>query len=295
MTDSIKNSTEEIVAKIKEGHTECYRELWLNLEKLIRRKARYFAEQTETEGFIDDMMQEAFLVLPSAVEYYDEKNEKSFAGVLSGWFLPKAFKTACYGGVSEAAFKKPLNNAISIYTPILKTDVDEITILDTLIDADSQTGFEGMEDQDFWLSIGQYLRKGIGLLHKPDQRTLLLWLLESNDTISEAHRQQVIGNKSRSWYREVFRKGCLNLGMWMKGKGRAEAIKTGLDDYIGTSGFYAGGLSAFREHNFTSNVEMIVLRSLAREEQARMRAEKKEARARLRELKRMAGMQNNTD
>ena len=65
MADSKEYSNEEIVAKIKDGHTECYEELWRNLEPFIRLRASDYATKTGMQDNIDDMMQEAFLVLPS--------------------------------------------------------------------------------------------------------------------------------------------------------------------------------------------------------------------------------------
>ena len=75
----------------------------------------------------------------------------------------------------------------------------------------------------------------------------------------------MIGSKSRERYRQVFISARRNLLTWINGKGREDAIKCGIL-FDGTHQFYAGGLRAFKENSYTSNVELIVLREEKRAE-----------------------------
>ena len=255
---------EEIVAKIKDGHTECYEELWQNLEPFIRLKANDYAAKTGMQDNIDDMMQEAFLVLPSAVAYFKEDGGKCFAGVLKKFFLPRAFCTACYGGRSAADFRKPLNNYVSFDAPILADDDSEMTLLDILADESAQSYFDSVEDGDYWVSIGKYLKQGIDSLKNKQERTLLRYMLEHGGcSYGEAFKAKAIGEKSRERYRQVFISARRNLLTWINGKGREDAIRCGL---ILSHPYYAGGFRAFKEHDFTSNVELIVLKHEAMSE-----------------------------
>lgn len=264
MANSKEYGNEMIVAKIKDGHTECYEELWQNLEQFIRLKASDFAQKTGMQDYLDDMMQEAYLVLPLAVDYYDEKYNKCFAGVLTDFFLPRAFCTACYGGRSAADFKKPLNNYVSFDAPLLSDDDSEMTLLDILTDENAQTYFDRVEEGDYWISIGKYLKQGIDSLKNKQERTLLRYMLEHGGcSYGEAFKAKAIGEVSRERYRQVFHSARRNLLTWINGKGHEDAVRCGL---VYSHKYYAGGLKAFKDNDFTSNVELIVLKHEAMSE-----------------------------
>lgn len=264
MANSKEYGNEEIVAKVKDGHTECYEELWQNLEPFIRLKASDFAHKTGMLENVEDMVQEAYLVLPLAVDYYDEKYNKCFAGVLTDFFLPRAFCAACYGGRSAADFRRPLNHYVSLDAPLQADDDSEMTLLDTLTDENAQSYFDVIEDMDFWESIGRYLRQGIDSLKNKQERTLLRYMLEHGGcSYGEAHRNSAIGEKSRERYRQIFHSARQHLLTWINGKGHEDAVRCGL---VLSHKYYAGGLKAFKDNDFTSNVELIVLKHEAMSE-----------------------------
>lgn len=265
-----KKKSDEIALMIKTGHADLYLDLWRSVESSVKMKAIEFASKTGQQDSIDDMLQEAYLVLPDAVEYYDgEQDHKSFSGVLCDWFLPKAFNQACYGGSTKTAFKEPLNSYISLDVPYSTDDDFDLTLLDLLVDERAEEYYRSIEDISFWESVGRLLRKGIHALPNRDQRDLLLWMLENDESVSDAHRQNIIGEKCRSWYGQVYKDGCRNLRRWIRNKGRDDARKTGIDDFIGTSVFYAGSVDYYRSHNYTSCTEAAALKMADDKERSR--------------------------
>lgn len=195
MADSKEYGIEEIVAKIKEGHEELYEALWVILEPFIRLKANDYAARQGMHDSIDDMMQEAFLVLPSAVIYFREDAGKCFAGVLAEFFLPRAFSTACYGGRSAANLKNPLNNACSLDQPLYENaDGSVVTLADTIADKQpgQQTeyviskGQDAVESDDYWRSVNTFLKECFGRYGTETGTAILGYMLDNDCSFKEA-------------------------------------------------------------------------------------------------------------
>lgn len=254
-------TADAIANKIKNG-SDLYLELWNQLKPFIRIKAYDFMrEHGINYGYIDDMLQESFIVLSEAVSYYEPGAGKSFVSVLTSWFLPKAFKTACYGGIGAKNLHDPINNYKSIYLTDSSGDESNETILDLIPDEVAQEAFENIENADYRKSLNAFIRKGAEALRDEQQKVLLLFIL-AGGSIQEAHADKLLGDKPLYSYRTVWNSIRYYFKRWCRGSGKYEADKVGLSLIVGTSLFYSSSLSSWKEHHNTSCVERLVLEFL---------------------------------
>jgi hypothetical protein len=255
-----KNEKHEmLIDAIKAGQTECLEQLWHEVEWFVRKKAAEFTERVDRSDDLEDCMQEAFLILPEAVAYYDQAAKKSFLGVLASWYLPKTFKQACFGGRTKASFKDPINSHESIYSMVSINEDYDLQLVDLLVDENTLEYQEAVTDAVFWESVDRYLRKGIKALRRSKDRMMLRYMLDNNCGYGECYEVKLIGDKSRQWYWQVCDRALKDLRRWMETDGSPDRIRLGIDDFIGTSIFYNGGISNFVSHGFTSNVERLAV------------------------------------
>ncbi len=251
----------EILAKIKSGHTDYYKDLWTHVEAFVRMKAEKYARNINRYDITDDMIQEAYLSLYEAVDYYNPDSNKSFIGTLAEWYLPKSFHRACYGTITN----EPLNDYTSLYSPVKAADDSQIQLIDTIIDSKSEAYYDAIENQDFWESVGEYLRNGINAMSNEEDRKLLLFMLDNNSGYGKAFEEKILGEKSRTRYAQIFDRARRNMLRWMRSKGKIDRIKTGIDDYLYSSRLYAGSLGSFRNNGYSSNVERLALDLIEKE------------------------------
>ena len=256
----------EIVSEIKSGHTDYYKELWAHVEAFVRMRAEKYARITNRYDITEDIIQEAYLSLYEAVDYYNPDSNKSFIGTLAEWYLPKAFHRACYGTITN----EPLNDYTSLYSPVKAADDSQIQLIDTIIDSKSEAYYAAIENQDFWESVGEYLRKGINAMSNEEDRKLLLFMLDNNSGYGKAFEEKILGEKSRTRYAQIFDRARKNMLRWMRSKGKIDRIKTGIDDYLYSARLYSGSLGSFRNHGYSSNVERLALDLIEKEQKLKI-------------------------
>lgn len=260
-TNSDYSRINEIISRIKSGHTDYYKDLWAHVEAFVRMRAEKYARITGRSDIVDDMIQEAYLSLYEAVDYYNIDSNKSFIGTLAEWYLPKAFHRACYGTITN----EPLNDYTSLFSPAKAADDSQVQLIDTIIDSKSEAYYDAIENQDFWRSVGEYLRNGINAMSNEEDKKLLLFMLDNNTGYGKAFEEKILGEKSRTRYAQIFDRARRNMLRWMRSKGKIDRIKTGIDDYLYSSRLYAGSLGAFRYNGYSSNVERLALDLIEKE------------------------------
>ena len=246
-------SNEELSALIRSGSMEHTEELWSNIEHFVWLRANNYNKP----DCIDDMMQEAFLAMLEAVEKYDPAEGRSFIGYYAAYFMPKGFKTALYGGRSESRVNSPLNNMASL--DAMRGGEEDVNLLDTLVDTESEAYYRHIEDMDYWRCIGELLQRGIDSIVNPDIREMMQYHYE-NDTTLKAGSEH-FGVKY-SVYTARYTQGIRHLRRYLTGLPRAEKERSGLMDYLETHGYYAGSVGTWKNHSFTSSTEWIAMKEI---------------------------------
>lgn len=128
-------SNEELVAEIQKGRECLLNELWVNIEKFVRLKAYRFYNKFSDPWFnVDDLYNTAYIYFVSAVRSYVPEAGKKFIGYFANYYLPTAF-SECAGFRTAKKFHDPLNNSISLDTPL--SNEEDITLLDTIVDSEN--------------------------------------------------------------------------------------------------------------------------------------------------------------
>ena len=263
-------TAEEIVRNIQ-SNTEkdneaLYLQLWQFIYKLVYLKA---AQRCNSEGRssheVEDICQESYLMLPKAAAGFDPEKSSSFVTYFCRYYLPIAARIALYG--SRSGDTDPLNDPYreSLDRSLPGPDGEECdSIVDLLADPQAETPFHTIDEADYWRSVDKYLTRGIAALPEK-QRTLISYTYRTGATISDAFRNKIIGSASRSYYGQVYRNGIRGLRKWIECKTSKEAERLNIWDKFSRC-YYAGGFRSFRNHNYTSNVERIALRHIAKAE-----------------------------
>ena len=140
-------SNEELVAAIQGGAVELMGQLWEQVEGLVSWKANHIMTALEGCGGrgveFEDLYQSGYLAMVAAVNTYDP----AAGGAFSTWLmyhLKNAFAEAT-GYRTQKGRKEPLNNAISLDTP-LSDDADSDDLMDVVADPAGLQWRESLEE-----------------------------------------------------------------------------------------------------------------------------------------------------
>lgn len=242
---------ENFAQLIKDGHTEYSEQLWENIKQFVKLKAVSYGRPE----CVEDMLQEAFIYMLKAVDSYNPDAGSTFLSYFAHFHMPSAFKAAIYGGRSDKVVKDPLNVAISLDVPV-SDDEGSPTLLEQLIDINSETYYRRIEDADYWRNVRETLRKGIERIDRPEVREVMQYHLDYDATIKAGSEAMGV---PYSRYIGLYRYGLRYLRRFLISRSESEKLKTGLADYLGSCRYYATGLQAYRNNIFTSAVEKIAL------------------------------------
>ena len=140
-------SNEELVAEIQAGSVELMGQLWEQVERLVKWKAKRI--MTVLEGCpgrgveFEDLYQSGYLAMVAAVNTYDS----AAGGAFSTWLmyhLQHAFAEAT-GYHTKKSRQEPLNNFISLDTP-LTDDIDSDDLMDVIADPSGQNEMQSVEE-----------------------------------------------------------------------------------------------------------------------------------------------------
>lgn len=249
-------TNEQLALAIQQGKTEYIGQLWENVEKLIRYRAEhyltYFPENCRE--LFSDMVNESYFALLKACKNYNP-GRGAFTTCL--WtYLRNSFQEVLYGGRGSREINEPLNSAISLDNVMEGTE--DLTLLETLVDEDSQAEYWDIEEQDFFNSINKLLSEAINTCkHGKD---ILQYMLNYNATVKTA--ADALGYEDYRTAHRYYTEGIQQIRKYMHKKivqKQLEAYgieKSGYEIYMGV------GLSAYKRRSHTSAVEHAVIKKV---------------------------------
>lgn len=169
-------SNEEIVSLIQAGHTELFADLWTQIERLVRWKAKRIisAIGSRTGAEFDDLYQSGYLAMVAAVNTYNPDS-----GKFAGWFmlhLRTAFADAT-GIRSQKQAKDPIHSALSLEYP-LSADSDADLLLEVIPDPTSEIPMQGVEERIYQQQLRNALEMALDKLPDKQRDTLRKKYLE---------------------------------------------------------------------------------------------------------------------
>ena len=265
-------SNEDIVERIQnekehDERQELLLALWKNVRRFVILKAKDRAAAIGKNDLIPDMLQESFIALYDAVDYYETDSEASFINIYASFFMRPAFTRAIYGGQNQLQKQVPAAWACSMDEPLTDAEGSESSLYDLIEDPESEEEFERIEQELFFNNVGAFLWEGISAL-SVRQKRLLVYMFVFGRTASDAWRSDLFGDgRSRWYYLGLYKQAREKLKRWIY-QHRRRAVEVGIDAVIKgvqPSAYYGGGVRNFNSDH-TSVVERTVLRNIAREE-----------------------------
>lgn len=269
-------SNEELVYAIKQGNTEYIEVLWNAVYKFIAMKANDYLDKwpEHYRQLHGDMINESYIHFINAIDGYN-LGTASFLTYLD-YHLKNAFINVILGGRSVRFENEPLNTAISIDQEVHGYDGDNLTIKDILVDTNAEAYLYRIEDVSFWHDVNSILRELIDGLSNETGRAIIRCMLDNNCGFKSAldyiyHDQELTASgENRKEYRKlkrIYTNSIRELRQHMRYSDIKKKLReSGIDEYIY---YYNVGFMAFKNNNFTSAVELAVLRHEAANEKKR--------------------------
>lgn len=178
-------TNEELVKLIQEGHQEHISQLWEQVYRFINMQAgkylRHFSE-FERENCVDDLVQDSYFSLLSAIEKYEDRGG-SFLTYLDVR-LRNGFRSIM--GLRTSKQRNDLQkNAVRLDAPIAGED-ENLSMAEIL--PSIETGFTEILEDDKWNQIRKKIKIAISALEEPRQEILVLTMLEKNCSAADAGR-----------------------------------------------------------------------------------------------------------
>lgn len=249
----MERTNEELVQRIRSGQREDIAQLWEQVENFIiyladRYLWNYPPECRQLHG---DMVNQSYFYFLNAIEGYQPDKGK-FTTHLA-YYVKNAFQEVLRGRTSRTK-NEPLNSAVSLDKPIDETE--GLTLVDMLIDTQSEAYYRHLEDTDLWQSVHIILEQGIDKLPE-DCRDFFHVMLERGTGVADTLRIMRIEPEEKSWYTAQYRKGLRRLYQHIK---VYLARQKGKDIALEECVYYYSGFSAWVNHGYTSCVERAVMK-----------------------------------
>ena len=257
-------TNEELAERIKAGQSELMADLWNNCHKLLfflmdRELTSEKLEQTARHGIeVEDLRQEMYFALVEAVKGFNPD-----AGLRFTTYLDYPVKNAinkALGLRGGSSAHDPLNSCTSIDAPVKSDEDDGATVGDFIGDPDSDQAFEEIAEQDYLKKLRADLERALRELPEQLEQTLRKRYFEGKtlDDVAEGQgiSRQTVSNNEYSALLQLRETQILQ-------SYRSEII----DRYS-----YSTGLQSFKNHNFTSSVELIVQHLIDEDERMKKRA-----------------------
>ena len=155
-------TTDEIAEAVQAGEADIL-ELWRAVERFVWKMARRKIESLDGKRGVDvfDLAQVGFISMLEALNRFDAAKGGSFIGQLS-MSLKTGFAEAT-GSRTVRAFNEPLDNSISIDTPL--TDEENADILGDLIpDPAAELAFDEVSEADMAYRLHYALENALATL-----------------------------------------------------------------------------------------------------------------------------------
>lgn len=258
----MQHTNEELALLIQSGQTEYLPQLWEQLQDFIiyladRYLLNYPAHCQELHG---DMVNQVYFYFLKAIEHY-QPDKRKFTSYLS-YYAKNAFQEVLQGRTSRTK-NEPLNSAVSLDTPIEGTE--DLTLADMLIDTQSEEYYRHLEDTDLWRSVHELLLQAIENISEAYQDFFLV-MLEHGTGVMDTLRIMGVNLEEKGRYYEQYRRGLRTIRSYIRGYlGREKGANIALEECIS----YYSGVGFWRNHRFTSSVELAVMRRNDRQMAAR--------------------------
>lgn len=169
-------TNEDIVVLIQAGDTSLYADLWRNIERLVRWKARSIISAIGSRGGaeVDDLYQSGYLAMVAAVNTYNPES-----GSFAGWLmlhLKKAFAEAT-GTRSQKQAKDPIHSAISLESP-LSDDTDADELQEIIPDPAAELPMRGVDERIYQQQLRNALEMALDKLPDNQRDTIRSKYLE---------------------------------------------------------------------------------------------------------------------
>lgn len=247
-------TNEQLVNEIQRGNLEYITALWDNIEHFVLWYAeRYLCNYPDhIQALKEDCAQEAYFAVLRAVKRYDDKQGRTFASYLR-YDLIQAFRKVIYSGRSTKQEKDPLNSAASFDEPV-QTASGEAALLGDFI-ADDKQWFSDIENADQTRSINDFLKAGLSRSESAGSK-ILLYMLDNDCRYAEAVRALYGSDTSALQWQK--KQAMTRLRRFIVSK-PIEAEKYGINEIITQGGLRQYGLQPYKDHQFTSGVERVVI------------------------------------
>lgn len=227
-------TNEELTVQAKQGDQEAMLQLWTQVERLVRMKARHrLPNDGSTSRFdIDDLMQAGYLAMVAAVKDFDPVSGYKFATYLN-LHLKNAFNVEL--GIKTTR-RDALLQAVSLDKPI--GEDDESTLAGTLEDPSAEMSFENMLERANIEQAFCVVEKHFSEMDPDNVRALRLYYLEDLSMRQVGECMKITASQARS----LIAKGLREL----RGFGDVRKIGQELFADERTNFFLRTGLTAFQ-------------------------------------------------
>ena len=206
-------------------------------------------------AYHEDLINESFFYFLKAIETYDP--EISLFTTHLGWQIRPAFRKIIQGYAKKS---DPLNNCLSIDVPI--SEDEDLLLSDTLTDTSAENDMKALELAEHNNGIKIFLSEAFSHIKSPEGLSIIQYMLANNCGLTQAIRN-LYGqeNTKENTYIGKYRSALSNIRIFAL-RNKSKMLFWDIDDYIS----YSGTLSSFKNNQFTSSVELSVLKKELREE-----------------------------
>lgn len=199
-------SNEELVAEIRAGNADLFADLWDQIERLVRWKAKRIisAIGNRAGAEFDDLYQSGYLAMVAAVNTYDP----AAGGAFSAWLmyhLKTAFAEAT-GTRSQKQAKDPIHSALSLEYP-LSDDSDADLLLEVIPDPTSEIPLQGVEEQIYQQQLRNALEMALDKLPDKQRDTIRKKYLEgipvAQIAVDSGTTKQAVWQNEKSGLRQL--------------------------------------------------------------------------------------------
>lgn len=249
----MERTNEELAMLIQSGQKEHVLRLWAQVVDFVRYMAdRYLLDYPKRcQEFRDDLINESYFSLMKAVEGYDEEKGK-FVNYFA-FHLKTGFRKVLIG-LTEKTRNDPMRDARSLDAPMGESD--DLTLGELLVDAEGEEPYRDLENREFWRSVNRLIEAAIENLRE-EQREFFSVMFERGTKVSETMRIMGIDMAKKDRYRYLYDTGLAEIRKHIKvylnrNKGRDIALEECVSYYT--------GVGAWKNHGFTSSVELAVMK-----------------------------------
>ncbi|MBR3784835.1 MAG: hypothetical protein IKJ77_00290 [Firmicutes bacterium] len=228
---------------------------WEEFESFVKLKI-YDRLARDKKDYFEDVLQECYISYEEAKESYDDSQGKSFAGWFMSYYFYGAMQKAIYGGRTERIISDPVNTADRLDRPFGDDNIDDMTLADTIIDETAEPCLYRYTDLEFWNEVGRLIVEGAAKAGEM-QKQIIKTMLQHDCGLKEA--QRILGGNGEDYpkYARVYKNACDSIRRHITAHVLSCRGNSAIEEVIS---FRGTGLCAYKEHIFTSSVELLAIK-----------------------------------